>query len=39
MVTSGGGSMIMIRKRYKIAGLVEERWSSGCISGEEEKPC
>jgi hypothetical protein len=37
--TSAGPAMIIIRQNYKISELVEERWRSGCIAGEEDKLC
>jgi hypothetical protein len=33
------GSMIMIKKRYRIPDLVKERWSCGCIAGEKDMLC
>jgi hypothetical protein len=29
--------MIISRKRFKMPELVEERWSCGCVAGEEDK--
>jgi hypothetical protein len=34
-----GQSMIISRKKYKMSELVEEKWSCGCVAGEEDKLC